>query len=35
MRYFPASTLVYPEKNPGHKIWLARGKDSAGNKYAN
>lgn len=24
MRYFPTSVEVYPEKNPDHKIWLAR-----------
>ena len=35
MRYFPTSTAVYPEKNPGHKIWLARGVDLAGNTYEN
>jgi ectoine hydroxylase-related dioxygenase (phytanoyl-CoA dioxygenase family) len=36
MRYFPASVKVYPEKNEGFKIWLARGEDLAGNTlYAN
>lgn len=35
MRYFPASTYVIPEENPGFKIWLARGKDLAGNSYVN
>lgn len=35
MRYFPSSVLVYPEKNPGWKIWLARGVDRAGNTYVN
>lgn len=35
MRYFPTSSKVYPEKNPGHKIWLARGVDLAGNVYQN
>ena len=35
MRYFPTTSNVYPEKNPGHKIWLARGVDQAGNKYEN
>lgn len=35
MRYFPSSVRVYPEKNPGHRIWLARGEDLAGNTYAN
>jgi ectoine hydroxylase-related dioxygenase (phytanoyl-CoA dioxygenase family) len=33
MRYFPTSVLVYPEMNRGHRIWLARGKDLAGNTY--
>ena len=35
MRYFPLTTKVYPEKNVGHKIWLARGKDQAGNQFEN
>ena len=35
MRYFPTSTRVYPEKNAGHQIWLARGVDLAGNDYVN
>ena len=36
MRYFPASVRVMPvEQNAGWKIWLARGKDSAGNRYEN
>jgi ectoine hydroxylase-related dioxygenase (phytanoyl-CoA dioxygenase family) len=35
MRYLPASTRVFPERNPGHMIWLARGQDRAGNTYAN
>lgn len=35
MRYFPTTSKVYPEKNPGHKIWLARGVDLAGNAYEN
>jgi hypothetical protein len=36
MRYFPASVKVLPvEQNAGWKIWLARGKDSAGNTYEN
>jgi ectoine hydroxylase-related dioxygenase (phytanoyl-CoA dioxygenase family) len=35
MRYFPTTSKVYPEKNPGHKIWLARGTDLAGNIYEN
>lgn len=33
MRYFPTSSKIYPDKNPGHKIWLARGCDLAGNVY--
>ena len=35
MRYFPLTSKVYPEKNAGHKIWLARGKDQAGNQFEN
>ncbi|CCW34942.1 protein involved in biosynthesis of mitomycin antibiotics/polyketide fumonisin [Chthonomonas calidirosea] len=35
MRYFPTSSKVYPERNQGHKIWLARGVDLAGNRYEN
>jgi ectoine hydroxylase-related dioxygenase (phytanoyl-CoA dioxygenase family) len=35
MRYFPTTTLVYPERNRGHKIWLARGEDLAGNQFEN
>ena len=36
MRYFPASVKMLPvEQNEGWKIWLARGKDLAGNTYAN
>jgi len=34
MRYFPASVRVLPvEQNSGWKIWLARGRDQAGNTY--
>jgi Phytanoyl-CoA dioxygenase (PhyH) len=34
MRYFPASVEVLPvEQNAGWKIWLARGRDGAGNTY--
>lgn len=34
MRYFPASVKVMPvEQNEGWKIWLARGRDRAGNTY--
>ena len=36
MRYFPASVKVQPvEQNAGWKLWLARGKDTAGNTYEN
>ena len=36
MRYFPASVKVLPvEANEGWKLWLARGKDTAGNAYEN
>ncbi len=35
MRYFPTSSRVFPDKNPGHKIWLARGVDVAGNVFEN
>ena len=36
MRYFPASVKVLPvPQNEGWKIWLARGRDLAGNSYAN
>ena len=35
LRYFPTTTKVHPEKNVGHKIWLARGEDKAGNAYEN
>ena len=35
MRYLSTAARVYPEKNPGFKIWLARGKDLAGNTYTN
>jgi hypothetical protein len=36
MRYIPASVKVLPvEKNDGWKLWLARGKDGAGNTYEN
>ncbi|MCG9894499.1 MAG: phytanoyl-CoA dioxygenase family protein [Fimbriimonadaceae bacterium] len=35
MRYFPTTSLVNPERNPGHKIWLARGRDMAGNRFEN
>jgi ectoine hydroxylase-related dioxygenase (phytanoyl-CoA dioxygenase family) len=36
MRYFSTEVKMYPEKNwRGFKIWLARGHDLAGNRYAN
>ncbi|MGO4184065.1 phytanoyl-CoA dioxygenase family protein [Paenibacillus sp. TAF43_2] len=35
MRYFSTDAQVYTEKNRGHKIWLARGKDLAGNPFVN
>jgi hypothetical protein len=35
MRYFPADVRVVPEANPGHRLWLARGEDRAGNTYEN
>ena len=36
MRYFPSSVRMQPiEANEGWKIWLARGRDLAGNTYAN
>jgi len=35
MRYFPTTSKLNPEHeyNIGHKIWLARGEDKAGNTY--
>jgi len=36
MRYFSASVKVLPiDRNAGHRLWLARGKDRAGNTYQN
>ncbi|MGV3614837.1 MAG: phytanoyl-CoA dioxygenase family protein [Fimbriimonas sp.] len=37
MRYFPTTTKFFDEspRNAGHRIWLARGKDRAGNRYEN
>jgi hypothetical protein len=35
MRYFPMTTYIVPERNPGHKLWIARGQDRAGNVYEN
>lgn len=33
MRFIASSVKVIPENNPGWKIWLARGRDWAGNHY--
>jgi hypothetical protein len=33
VRYFSADIRVIPEANPGHRLWLARGRDRAGNTY--
>jgi ectoine hydroxylase-related dioxygenase (phytanoyl-CoA dioxygenase family) len=33
MRYFSTDAKVHPERNATHKIWLARGRDLAGNTY--
>jgi len=33
MRYLSTDIRIYPEKNQGHRIWLARGQDLAGNSY--
>jgi len=35
MRYLSTEAKVCPEKNPGFRIWLARGEDLAGNRYVN
>ncbi|WP_127586371.1 phytanoyl-CoA dioxygenase family protein [Paenibacillus koleovorans] len=35
MRYFSTEDKVIPEKNPNFKIWLARGRDLAGNPFVN
>jgi len=35
MRYFPTTSKVLPERNVGHKVWLVRGRDHAGNVYEN
>ncbi|GCE24099.1 phytanoyl-CoA dioxygenase family protein [Dictyobacter kobayashii] len=35
MRYMSADTRIIPERNTGHQLWLARGKDLAGNNYVN
>ncbi len=35
MRYMPATTLMVSDKNPGHKLWLARGRPRAASRYEN
>ncbi|WP_168122111.1 phytanoyl-CoA dioxygenase family protein [Paenibacillus sp. HB172176] len=35
MRYFSTEAKVFEEKNPNHKVWLARGKDLAGSSFVN
>jgi ectoine hydroxylase-related dioxygenase (phytanoyl-CoA dioxygenase family) len=35
MRYFPTTSKIYPERNMNHKLWLARGRDVAGNRLEN
>lgn len=35
MRYFSTEACIIPEKNATHKVWLARGKDIAGNPFVN
>jgi len=35
MRYISTAAHIIPEANPGHKVWLARGHDRAGNVYEN
>jgi len=35
MRYFPLTSRVLPERNVGHKLWLARGRDRVGNTFEN
>lgn len=35
MRYLPADVRLVPERNEGHLVWLARGRDRAGNTYQN
>lgn len=34
MRYFPTTTRIIPETNAEHQVYLARGRDRAGNSYA-
>lgn len=35
MRYFSTEAVVYPDKNPGFKIWLARGRNIGGSHFVN
>ena len=35
MRYFDMAMRVIPERNPGHKLWLCRGENVAGNPIEN
>ncbi len=35
MRYLATSARVVPERNEGFRVWLARGRDLAGNVYVN
>jgi ectoine hydroxylase-related dioxygenase (phytanoyl-CoA dioxygenase family) len=35
MRYFPTTSKIVEERNPGFRVWLARGQDHAGNRYEN
>lgn len=35
MRYLPAEVRVWPERNVGHRLWLARGEAVAPNHYEN
>ena len=35
MRYLPADVRIIPGENQGHRVWLARGQDRAGNTYQN
>ena len=33
MRYFPTTSTIFADANPGHKLWLARGVDLGGNRF--
>ena len=35
MRYFPTTSKLIPERNVGHRVWLARGEDITGNPFEN